>query len=215
MKKLLLLLIAISIFKFTTAHEKDPITIGVDINNGYIFRGTQMGTGPVFQPVIKYNKNNFTIGSWGSYCFNGNEGSESDLFVSYDFTIGKTVLNFTLTDFYFYSETLPYLSCESHYLEPQVNFAVGKIKFIGAYMLNANSTYLETNYNTKYITLFVGAGDGQYTKDEYFNLCNVGVKSTKSIKINEHFSIPITGSLILNPSKELFYVVVGITLSNQ
>ena len=82
-------------------------------------------------------------------------------------------------------------------------------------MFNAEDTYLEAGYAAGPVSLFVGAGNGQYTKDANFNLCNVGIKSGTAIKINDKFSIPITGALILNPSTEQFNIVVGITLANQ
>jgi hypothetical protein len=79
-------------------------------------------------------------------------------------------------------------------------------------MTNAEDTYVEAGYTAGAVTLFAGAGDGQYTKDASFNLCNVGLKTSKSIKISDSFSIPVSGSVILNPSTEQFNIVVGISL---
>jgi uncharacterized protein (TIGR02001 family) len=200
----------------SNAQEKSPWTTGVDIYSSYVWRGTKLGTGPALQPTLKYNKGGFTIGGWGSYCFNSNEAAESDLFTSYAVALGKTSsLTFNLTDYYFPSATAPYFTGTSHFLEPQVNLAVGKVTLTAAYMFNANDTYLEADYAAGPVTLFAAAGDGQYTKDASFNFCNVGIKSTTAIKINDHFSIPVNGALVLNPSTEQFNVVVGITLANQ
>ncbi len=217
-KKIILFAFALtSIFAINVnAQEKNPWTVGVDIYSSYVWRGTKLGTGPALQPTFKYNQGGFTIGGWGSYCFNGNEAAESDLFTSYAVALGKSSsLTFNLTDYYFPGATAPYFTGTSHFFEPQVNLALGKVTLTGAYMFNAKDTYLEADYAAGPITLFAAAGDGQYTKDASFNFCNVGIKSTMAIKINDHFSIPVNGALVLNPSTEQFNVVVGITLANQ
>jgi len=43
-------------------------------------------------------------------------------------------------------------------------------------------------------------------------LCNLGLSATKEIKITDHFSLPLTGSLILNPADERLFVVAAISL---
>jgi hypothetical protein len=82
-------------------------------------------------------------------------------------------------------------------------------------MFNENATYFEAGYSAGPVTFFAGAGDGLYTKDAKFNLSNLGIKTTTAIKINDHFSIPVNGALVLNTATEQFNVVVGITLANQ
>ena len=83
-----------------------------------------------------------------------------------------------------------------------------------AYMLGngVGDTYFEAGYGFSNVSLFVGAGNGQYTSDGGFNVCNVGIKATESIKLTENFSLPINGAVILNPSKQAFHIVVGISL---
>lgn len=217
-KKTLLFVFAIALLcSFgTEAQEKSPWTTGVDLYSSYVWRGTKFGSGPAMQPTVKYGKGGFTIGGWGNYCFSTSEATEADLFASYAVALGESSsLTFNVTDYYFPGESSPYFTGSSHFFEPMVNLALGKVTLTGAYMLNADDTYVEASYAAGPVTLFAAAGDGQYTKDAKFNLCNVGIKSGTAIKINEHFSIPITGALILNPSTEQFNIVVGITLANQ
>jgi len=198
------------------AQEKNPWTTGVDLYSSYVWRGTKLGSGPAMQPTVKYTNGGFSIGGWGNYCFSTNEATESDLFTSYAVTLSKTSsLTFSLTDYYFPGAASPYFNGNSHYFEPQISLGLGKFSISGAYMGNAQDTYLEAGYAAGNVTLFAGAGDGQYTKDAKFNFCNVGLKTGTAIKINDHFSIPVTGALILNPSTEQFNIVVGITLANQ
>ena len=199
-----------------TAQEKSPWTTGVDLYSSYVWRGAKFGSGPALQPTVKYSKSGFTIGGWGSYCFDTNEAAEADLFTSYSFALGKSAsLTLNLTDYYFPSATAPYFDGTSHYFEPMVNLGLGKLTLTAAYMFNADDSYFEAGYAAGPVTIFAGAGDGQYTKDAKFNLCNVGIKTGTAIKINDTFSIPLSGALILNPSTEQFNIVVGITLANQ
>ncbi len=217
-RKTLLLVFALTLLITVkvNAQEKNPWTTGVDIYSSYVWRGTKFGTGPALQPTLKYNTGGFTIGGWGSYCFDANEAAEADLFASYAVPLGKNAsLTFNLTDYYFPTATSPYFTGTSHFIEPMVNLGIGKLTLTGAYMFNAKDTYFEAAYAAGPITLFAGAGDGAYTKDTKFNFCNLGIKSTTAIKINDHFSIPVNGAMILNPSTEQFNVVVGITLANQ
>jgi hypothetical protein len=198
------------------AQEKSPWTTGVDLYSSYVWRGTKFGSGPALQPTVKYGKGGFTIGGWGSYCFSTNEATEADLFATYAISLGKSSsLTLGATDYYFPAATSPYFTGTSHYFEPTLSLGLGKLTLTGAYMFNADDTYLEAGYAAGPVTLFAGIGDGQYTKDTKFNLCNLGIKTGTAIKINDTFSIPLTGSLILNPSTEQFHIVVGITLANQ
>ena len=191
-KKIFLLAFALtSIFGMNVnAQEKSPWTTGFDLYSSYVWRGTKFGSGPALQPTLKYNKGGFTIGGWGSYCFSTNEATEADLYASYAVALGKSSsLTFNLTDYYFPGATAPYFSGTSHYLEPQVSLGLGKVSLSAAYMFNAEDTYLEAGYAAGPVSLFVGAGNGQYTKDANFNLCNVGIKSGTAIKINDSYSI--------------------------
>lgn len=216
-KILVVALVLTAIFSMrVSAQEKSPWTTGVDLYSSYVWRGAKFGSGPALQPTVKYSSGGFSIGGWGNYCFSTNEATEADLFASYAVALGKSSsLTFNLTDYYFPGATAPYFTGTSHYFEPMVNLGLGKLTLTGAYMFNAKDSYVEAAYAAGAVTLFAGAGNGQYTKDANFNLCNLGIKTGSAIKINDHFSIPVTGALILNPSTEQFNIVVGLTLANQ
>jgi uncharacterized protein (TIGR02001 family) len=217
-KKILLLAFVLTSILYinVNAQEKSPWTVGTDLYSSYVWRGTKFGSGPAMQPTLKFSTGGFSIGGWGNYCFSTSEATEADLFASYAVTLGKSSsLTFSVTDYYFPSATALYFDGTSHFFEPQIGLGLGKLSLSAAYMFNAEDTYLEAGYAAGPVSLFVGAGNGQYTKDASFNLCNVGIKSGTAIKVNDHFSIPITGALILNPSTEQFNIVVGITLANQ
>ncbi len=211
-KKITLVVFAlIAICTLNVKAQDSSWSTGVDIYSSYVWRGAKFGSGPAMQPTVKYTKGGFSAGAWGSYCFSTNEATEADLFASYGFSLGeKSTLSFTVTDYYF--PTATYFDGDSHYFEPMVSLGLGKLSLAAAYMTNAEDTYLEAGYSAGSVTLFAGAGNGQYTKDATFNLCNVGIKTSKSIKISDSFSIPVSGSVVLNPSTEQFHIVVGISL---
>lgn len=217
---LLLLLFAICSIG-AVAQGKGSWNAGIDLYNTYVWRGTKFGTGPSLQPTVNFNSGSFTIGAWGAYSFSNSfvNGEwteaymETDLYASYGVELSKTsTLTFTVTDYFFPSSTSKYFDGNQHYFEPMVSLGIGKFSLAGAYMTNSNDTYLEAGLAVGPVNLFAGAGDGAYTKDAKFNFCNVGLKTSKELKITESFSIPVTGALILNPSTEQFHIVVGITL---
>ncbi len=211
-EKITLIVFAIiAVCSLNVKAQESAWSTGVDLYNSYVWRGTKFGSGPAMQPTVKYANGGFSIGAWGSYCFSTNEATEADLFASYGFSLGEnSSLTLTVTDYYF--PTAAYFDGDSHYFEPMIGLGLGKLSLSAAYMTNAEDTYLEAGYTAGAVTLFAGAGNGQYTKDASFNLCNVGIKSSKTIKVTDSFSIPVNGSVILNPSTEQFHIVVGISL---
>jgi hypothetical protein len=103
---------------------------------------------------------------------------------------------------------------KSHYIEPMLSLGVGSFTFTGAYMMNdgAGDVYLEAALEAGPVSLTLGGGDGAYTIDGDFNVCNIGIGTSKEIKITDTFSLPVSGAVILNPSSEQFNIVVGISL---
>ncbi len=207
------------------AQDESSWSTGVDLYNTYVWRGTKFGSGPSLQPTLSYSNSGFTIGAWGAYSFasssfsiSGSDATtepymETDLFASYGFDLGeKSTLTFTVTDYFFPTADSKYFDGNQHYFEPMVTLGLGNFSLAGAYMTNSNDTYLEAGLAVGPVNLIAGAGDGAYTKDEKFNVCNLGIKTSKELKFSDSFSIPVTGAVILNPSTEQFNIVVGITL---
>lgn len=204
--------------------QKSSWSAGLDIYNTYVWRGTKYGNGPSFQPGVKYTNGGFTLGAWGAYSATNSshvveEGAvvdayrETDLYASLAFSLGgKSALTFAVTDYFFPGGSSMYFDKDAHYFEPMVTLGLGNFSIAGAYMTNAEDTYVEAGYTAGAVTLFAGAGDGQYTLDQEFDFCNVGIKTIKEIKFSETFTLPVSGSVILNPSTEQFHIVVGISL---
>ncbi len=88
---------------------------------------------------------------------------------------------------------------------------VGNIQF---------STYTELGYSLKYLNAFLGInltkadtdrGESGYFGDEV-GIINLGISTTKNIKITKSFTLPLTVSVITNPQAKKIYFVAGISL---
>lgn len=188
------------------------VNVSMDLVSSYIWRGVRQGNGPALQPTLEFRTGGFTLGAWGSYYFADQNHSEADLYATLDlgdFTVG-------LMDYYYSGTT--WWNTASHAFELHGGWAPGRWSLEANYTLNdgagaaGGDLYFETGFTTGNIHLFAGAGNGWHTPDGNFRFCNVGLSATKEIYITDSFTIPLTGSLILNPADERLFVVAGITL---
>lgn len=205
-----------------SAQEKEerssPFDVGGDLVSSYIWRGTKYGTGPAIQPYLSFSVGGFEIGGWGNYCFTSNEGAEADIYASYSFDFG---LSIGLTDYYFPGTT--YLdfsdSTGAHGFEVNLGYEIKGFSASANYMFNEAPTagttggdiYFELGYAFKYFGIHLGAGDGWHTEGDKFAVCNIGISSSKEIKITDNYSLPVSGALIWNPEREEYHVVAGIS----
>jgi hypothetical protein len=203
-------LIAFTLLAFCTLNVKAQWTAGTDVVSSYIWRGSKAGAFSI-QPTIKYTAGGFSIGAWGSGDLTTGAPQEADLFATYSF---KSGLSLGVTDYHYNVDTLSLFGKNVHAFEANIGYAVGKFSISGNYIFNSasgaagNDKYFEAGYQFTSAKLFVGAGDGWYTNDGSFQVCNIGISTTKTLKISDSFSIPFTGSVIVNPNKEqIFYVV--------
>jgi hypothetical protein len=210
--------------------KSSHFSAGADFYSNYIWRGTKFGIGPSFQPSVTFTAGNLEIGGWGafngmSYLTSDTSGftpadyAESDLYAKYSFPFG---LSLGVTDYYYPGLDYFDYSTEtgSHAFEINGGYSIKGLSLSANYIVNeaggAASTggdmYFELDYAFTNVSLFVGGGNGWHTVDGDFNVCNVGISTGKEIKITDSFSVPVSGSLILNPDKKQFYVVVGFSL---
>lgn len=202
-------------------------TAGADIYSNYVWRGSKLGTGPAFQPSVKFTAGGFTAGVWGSFDASGY--AEVDPYISYTLPFG---LSIGLTDYYY-----PYhqdstgaivgsdffdtdKATSFHAFEINANYTIGGLSLSANYILNeaagalsaGGDKYFQAGYTFKSFNLFAGAGDGWHTSDGEFDFCNIGIGTSKEIKISETFIVPVTGQVILNPNKNQLFLVVGFSL---
>ncbi len=193
--------------------------VGLDINSSYIWRGSKFGKGPAFQPTIEFSAGDFAIGAWGSVNASTDEAAEVDLYLKYGFDFGLTV---GLTDYYYPGTEFFDFSKEtgSHAFELNVGYEIDNFALSANYFINeaggvgnaGGDIYFEVKYGFKHVDVFAGAGDGLHTVSGDFCFVNLGISTSKEIKITDSFSLPLNGSLILNPATEQMYIVVGISL---
>jgi hypothetical protein len=196
--------------------QKSKFTTGADLYSNYIFRGTKFGKGPSVQPSVKYIIGGFTAGVWGAFDASGY--TEADPYVSYSFPFG---LSLGLTDYYYPGLELFDVSKSTGSQAVEINsgFATGGLTLSANYILNeaggaasaGGDTYFQAGYAFTSFSLFAGAGSGWHTSDGKFNLCNVGLGTTKEIKLTDSFSIPVSGQVIINPDREQLFLVVGFS----
>ncbi len=198
-------------------NKKDTrFSVNADLYSSYIWRGCRLGKGPAIQPNFKYTNGGLTAGIWGSFDAFGY--AESDPYVSYSFPFGLTL---GLTDYYFPDLQVFDISdtAGSHAIEINTGFSLKGFNLSANYILNqaggagsaGDDIYFQAGYSFTNFNVFIGAGDGWHTIDGKFNLCNIGLGTTRQIQITEKFSIPLTGQVILNPDREQLFVVAGIS----
>ncbi len=205
-----------------------PFSLGADLVSSYVWRGSKSGTGPNIQPYIEFSKGGFTLGAWGTTSFHDlGDIPEVDLYASYAFDCG---LSFGITDYYFQGTPFFRYSTDSasHAFEGNLEYKIERLTFSANYVFNDASNggpgnkpgggdmYFELGYDFKYFGVFAGAGNGWTTTykdngDDVFALCNLGIKTSKEIKITDKYSIPVSGMLNINPDREELNLVIGIS----
>ncbi len=206
LKATILAIVAVLSLSTATAQDESSFSAGADLVSSYVWRGTQFGSGPAIQPYVSFATGGLEIGAWGSNAFSMNEGFEADLYAGYAFDFG---LSLGFTDYYFGGD---WMDGDMHFFEPSVSFGAGDFSILAAYMFGdgVEDTYIEAGYAFGDVSVFVGAGDGQYTDDGDFMLANVGMSYSTEVALGT-FALPLTGSVILNPSTGGFYTVVGVS----
>jgi len=224
-----LMTVIISVSLYAQEEEKtSPFSLGADVVSSYVWRGSKIGTGPNIQPWLKFSTSGFTLGAWGSTSFHfDTDIAEMDLYTSYTFGFGLTL---GVTDYYF--QNTPYFQfsgdTSSHVFEINAAYVIKNFSLAANYVINDASNggpankpgggdmYLEANYAFKNFGVFLGAGNGWHTTyddngDDIFALCNIGLKTSKELKLTDRFSLPVSGALSVNPDREQLNLVIGVS----
>jgi hypothetical protein len=94
----------------------------------------------------------------------------------------------------------------------------------GTYKKNKYSTYVQASYplindNKVNLSAFVGAGFALNDKrflygngENSFDIVNVGVKATKTLKITDHYSLPVAMMAMWNPSNKFARIQLAATV---
>jgi len=217
--------------------KAQSVSVGSDIVNRYVWRGTDFGNAAAFQPSLSYSAGGFTIGAWGSYSMNTDtQEEELDLYASYAIETGSGTISIGVTDYYFpgSEEFFDYSSFEDggdHTIEPSLSytgtesFPISVTAAIYAYgaAANNNSIWLEASYPFSVSDTDMSIGIGGTPSDEDANfgvdggdsdtgITKLSISASRSIEITDSFSLPISGTYYVNPYKAESYFIFGITL---
>ncbi|MBI1939083.1 MAG: hypothetical protein HYS25_13310 [Ignavibacteriales bacterium] len=228
---LLFLLVSLS------STSAQSISVNADFVSRYIWRGIDLGANtPSLQPSVKLTAGGLTAGFWGAYAFSNSDALEEiDLYASYSFALAESgTLSVGLTDYMNPNSGTKIGNIHNHNDEkgPGAHFVELNAGYTGPesfpislsfntflYNVAENPIYFQVGYATALdgvgLNLFVGGTpgeDGGYYGATDFSIINVGFTATRSIKISDSFSVPIFGSVILNPASENLFYVLGFSL---
>jgi hypothetical protein len=218
-----------------SAYEQDSLShfdLSADIASRYLWRGMALSSSPAFQPSISCSLGNFEIGSWASYTFALEPLQEVDLYMAY------SVSNLTITAYDYYNPFEPSDTSENyfdwnsqttrHLLEGSLQWSgIGDLPF--TFLLativygndkdesgnNYYSTYFEASYlfdlHGMELNVFAGLTPFEGMYGDKFAFVNLGCSLRKEIKITDRFSLPITGSLMVNPNAQKVYAAISFS----
>ncbi|MBE6264377.1 MAG: hypothetical protein E7104_10620 [Prevotella sp.] len=230
MKKHLLCLLAMIAPMIMSAQDEVETTIGADIVSQYIWRGQELGDVSL-QPTLGIAYKGLSLTAWGSIGLSNKDNTkEFDLTAAYatgGFHIG-------VTDYWFNTPNERYFAYSahetSHVFEANVgyDFEIASLNWYTNFAGNdgvnkdgkrAYSSYFEANVPFKLAackwTATIGAvpyATSFYSDANGFVVTNIGIKATKDIKVNDHFSIPIFAGITANPSTEKTFFIFGVSL---
>jgi hypothetical protein len=213
MKKLKFLIILL-VLLLTCPLLAGEIDLGADIYNRYVWRGTDFGNTPAIQPYISYTINGLEVGAWSSWSVTGAPGgNENDLYISYCYE------NFqlALTDYFFPAytgddEIDDFSENGAHTIELSGGYTISDFSLLFAINVLGNdpdnSKYIELSYECYQqedisVTIFTGAGDFIYSRNNKFRPVNLGVNIAKG---------EYNAAYIINPDQRTSFLTFGVSL---
>lgn len=191
-----------------------PFTFDGYLFSRYVWRGVNFGASPSIQGQLTYTVSGFTAGCFIAKSLNGNAvgfSNTSNIFLSYKY---KSV-SITVDDYFFYDEDnldryLDWSDTTLHFIETRLRYDneryYGFIGYnvYGAEGINKDAAYIEAGYKfPKHgLSLFAGylTGKSDLNFSTKAGLTNIGVTKEKRIHISGKYSLPLIGSLIINPN---------------
>jgi len=85
---------------------------------------------------------------------------------------------------------------------------------MAGYFTEVEAIYVELGFSAGPVDIAIGYGDDQ--EDAWYanggsGIVNMSFSGSKELQISDSFSLPIFGSLILNPEAEAAFLVFGIS----
>jgi hypothetical protein len=209
------------------APRKVALEAGFDLATTYLWRGFEIGDGPVIQPWTRLNYGGWSAGVWATTNFIG-DSKEVDLTVGYtfqDFTLSLTDLfsvGITGLDpdyFNFASRTSSHIAelGLSYEGSEKIPFSFTAGVFVYGLSLDPNavhpdrmnhSVYLEMgylgtvkDYNYQLFAGFVPM-ESSFYETERFSFINVGFKVEKTLSLGRNMELPASFTLATSPERK-------------
>lgn len=216
--------------------QTSTLKAGADFVNCYVWRGLLYDGSPNIQPGITYTNasGKFVIGSWGSFSFTS-PYKETDFYASY--TIGK--ISFSLWDYFaipavgkvnylHFSHSNTYHAIEASAVYNgsgafPLRLTAGTFVYGNdrdpSTLKNYYSTYLEAAYPVSFhkqqVLFFIGGTPSKGLYASNAAISNIGLSVSSKILITDHFTIPVTGMLSVNPESEHIFLVLTFNISSN
>lgn len=210
-----------------TADEKSDFNTSIGIVNRFVWRGIFLDSKPNIQPALTYTKSGFTVGAWGSYNLTAGY-AQTNFFANYtvkgftlqvmDHYIGRDTVNINYFD---YGKTTT-----NHVFESSLKYTYKKFSFLASTFFYGNdrnaddesnfSSYAEIGYNlpVKNTTFdfFVGTALNEGIYANKFAVVSAGLKMSRTIKINDKFTLPVGFTIVSNPDTENMFFIIECTI---
>ena len=211
------LLIAIAMIATVPAAAQDKVEaeVGADLVSGYIWRGQDLGNVSI-QPSLSLAYKGFSLSAWGSAGFEKSDTKELDLTLGY----GIGGFSVSVTDYWFNGGPgyFHYGAHDTnHTFEAQVGYDFGALA-LNWYTNFAGNVGYKANGERAYASYFsIEAPFTPWENDFYnggkngFAVSEVGIKTTKELKITGSWTLPVFAQAIWNPATEGAYFVAGLS----
>ncbi len=212
--------------------QAQEFSLGADIMNRYIWRGTDFGNSPSIQPSLTFITSGFEIGTWGAYPFSQQsfEAVEHDLYASYTIDTGNgSSFSLGVTDYYFPFGGVDFFNYDgngagAHMIEPYLSYtgpsSLPITVYGGIFAHNDpdNSIYLEVGYpvysgdTSVYLTVGGTPLESAFYQTGTAGIMSINLSASRVLQITEALGLPLTASYILNPYHEQSFLLFGFRL---
>jgi len=237
----LLFFIILSLSRYAVAQDKNEkmLQVHADIVSSFVWRGLLVDLQPNIQPVLSFSRSGFEIGSWGSTNFSGTY-KEFDMYAQYSFSGFSIGVNdyYWPADWHERNYFMYDHDKTAHIFEGFINYTAadkfplsimvstwffGDDKYSATEFPDDSSKWGEQRYSTYFelsypfnisensLEVFIGAIPDKNAYGNGPGVINAGVTGSRSVKITEHFELPIKIQLLANPQAEKIYMVLGIS----
>ena len=193
---------------------QDTLSFDAYVYSRYVWRGVNFGMAPSIQGNVNYQAGNFGIGTYVAKTMNGNTvgyGNTTNIYAYFTYK-GLTLI---ADDYYFYDEDnldayFNWSDTTLHFIETRLKYEYNKKCYAliaadvyGARNRDNDGIYIEGGYRLSDNTsFFIGGVTGKSSLNfaTQGGLTNIGLTTKKSIKLSTVYSLPLTGTISVNPN---------------